>query len=593
MSMKQRMSSNRSTFFVAIALLALCFIVIGLLLTTKSEKKISAEGAFAGSDEASRVVEHQLTPRQLCDLEMILVGAFKPLESFLDEDDYQSVLDSLRLKSGAVWPMPIMLDLSSNVATQLQKGDILNLRGPEGVIHARLNIDNVWQVDRVKEAKAVFGTTDRQHPGVKYLYDNTEDYYVSGELVPEHLLEHSEFLGIVQTPNEVKAALRSRGLERVVAFQTRNPMHRAHVALTQQAAKKVNAHLLLQPVVGVTKPGDVEPFTRLRCYKKVLQYYPEGSVSLSAIPLAMRMAGPREALWHALIRKNYGATHFIIGRDHAGPGNDSNGMPFYEPYAAQELVRQYTEEIGVEPVTSEVVVYVEDEDQYLPINEVRPGQRMRSISGTELRRRLRSGEEIPEWFTYPEVAVELKKQYPSKQQQGFTVFFTGLSGAGKSTIARALATKLRELQDRPVVLLDGDIVRTHLSKGLGFSKEARSTNVRRVGFVAKTVTECGGVAICSLIAPYEKDRQENCEDICKSGGYFEIHVATSLQECEARDVKGLYARARSGEISQMTGIDDPYEEPKNPALVIETPLTSPGDATDQIVALIRDQGYLN
>jgi len=378
----------------------------------------------------------------------------------------------------------------------------------------------------------------------------------------------------------------------VVAFQTRNPMHRAHQELTLRAAREVEANLLIHPSVGMTKPGDVEYYVRVRCYQALLDRYPKDSARLALLPLAMRMGGPREALWHALIRKNHGCTHFIVGRDHAGPGNDSDGKPFYGPYEAQELLTKFQSEIGIQMVPFQMMVYLEDEDRYIPQNEVKPGARVLDISGTELRRRLNEGRDLPGWFTFPDVAAELRRSYPPRDQQGFTVFFSGLSGSGKSTIANVLRTKFLEMGGRPVTLLDGDLVRKNLSSELGFSREHRDLNIRRIGYVASEITKNGGIAICAPIAPYDALRKEIRSSIQSGGGFILVYLETPLDVCEGRDRKGLYAKARAGLVQQFTGISDPYEEPTDADVVINTSEVSPEEAAQQIFLHLEIEGYI-
>jgi sulfate adenylyltransferase len=383
------------------------------------------------------------------------------------------------------------------------------------------------------------------------------------------------------------------GWTRVVAFQTRNPMHRAHQELTFRAAQLAEANLLIHPVVGLTKPGDIDHMTRVRCYERLLKRFPDQTTELSLLNLAMRMAGPREALWHAIIRKNHGCSHFIVGRDHAGPGNDKAGEPFYGPYDAQELVAEYQEEVGITMVPFQMMVYVQDRAQYVAVDEIREDETVLNISGTELRRRLGEGLDIPEWFSYPEVVEELRRSYPPRHKQGFTVFFTGLSGAGKSTLANALMVKLMEMGGRPVTLLDGDMVRKHLSSELGFSKEHRNINVTRIGYVASEITKNGGVAICAPIAPYSQTRRTVREMIDPLGGYIEIHVSTSLEVCEERDRKGLYALARAGKIKEFTGISDPYEAPENPEMRIDTVEGSPDELVQRIILKLEQLGLIS
>lgn len=533
-----------------------------------------------------------LTPRQLCDLELLLNGGFSPLRGFMARVDYESVCASIRLADGTLWPIPITLDVPEELAQELGPGATLALRDPEGVMLAALHVEEVWQPDLLAEAEAVYGTTRREHPGVAYLLGHTHPCFVGGRLEGVQLPVHHDFRSLRLIPAELRAEFMRLGWRRVAAFQTRNPMHRAHQELTLRAAKEVEANLLIHPVVGMTKPGDVDHYTRVRCYQAILSRYPRHTVKLALLPLAMRMAGPREAVWHAIIRKNYGCTHLIVGRDHAGPGNDSGGNPFYDPYAAQELLREHEEELGVRMVPFRMMVYVEDLDTYVPEDEVPEGTRTLNISGTELRRRLADGREVPEWFTFPEVARELKRTHPPRYKQGFTVFFTGLSGAGKSTIANVLLVKFLEMGGRPVTLLDGDIVRKHLSSELGFSKEHRDINIRRIGFVASEITKNGGIAICAPIAPYDSVRKEVRAMIEPVGGFVLVYVSTPLEVCEQRDRKGLYARARAGIIAQFTGISDPYEVPQETDVVIDTASLAPEEAAQQLILHLEREGYI-
>ncbi len=533
-----------------------------------------------------------LTMRQLCDVELLLNGAFSPLEGFLTEADYNGVVDQMRLVSGVLWPMPITLDVTEEFAAELKTGDSVALRDQEGVLIATLEVADIYRPDKAREAQGVFGTTDEAHPGVRYLMRQAHPVYIGGKLRGVEAPMHYDFRHLRDTPREIRERFRKLGWRKVVAFQTRNPMHRAHQELTFRAAKDVEANLLIQPVVGMTKPGDVDHFTRVRCYEHVLNHYPEQTTALSLLPLAMRMAGPREALWHALIRKNYGCTHFIVGRDHAGPGVGSDGKPFYGPYDAQDLMKEHTEELDITMVPFRNMVYVEDRAQYMPDDEVDETMRTLNLSGTELRRRLQEGVDIPEWFSFPEVVAELRRTHPPRHKQGFTVFFTGLSGSGKSTIANALMVKLMEMGGRPVTLLDGDVVRKHLSSELGFSKEHRDLNIQRIGYVASEITKNGGVAICAPIAPYATTRQVVRDMIEPLGGFLEIFVATPLEVCEQRDRKGLYAKARAGIIKGFTGISDPYEEPENPEMRIDTTELTPDLAAHRIIVKLESLGFI-
>jgi sulfate adenylyltransferase len=456
---------------------------------------------------------------------------------------------------------------------------------------AVLHVQDVWQPDRMVEAQAVYGTTSREHPGVAYLLDQTHAFYVGGEIEGVQMPRHYDFSSLRPTPAELRGEFGRLGWRQVVAFQTRNPMHRAHFELTLRAAREIGANLLIHPSVGLTKPGDLDHYTRVRCYQALLPQYPHNTVKLSLLPLAMRMAGPREAVWHAIIRKNHGCTHLIVGRDHAGPGSDSKGRSFYGPYAAQELLKEYEGELAVRMVPFRVMAYVEELDAYVPEDEV-GSRRSLSISGTELRRRLNEGAEIPRWFTFPAVAAELRRTHPPRRQQGFCVFFTGLSGAGKSTIANVLLVKLLEMGGRPVTLLDGDVVRKHLSSELGFSKAHRDLNILRIGFVASEITKNGGIAICAPIAPYDSVRRSVRQMVQAGGGFVLVHVATPIEVCERRDRKGMYARARAGLIKEFTGVSDPYESPDDAELVIDTSTLEAGEAAQEIVLCLERLGFI-
>jgi sulfate adenylyltransferase len=533
-----------------------------------------------------------LTPRQLCDLELLMNGGFSPLQGFMGQADYESVCSSMRLKNGLLWTMPVVLDLPAEFVKKLKSGTSIALRDPEGVMLAVLHVEETWEPNRQSEAENVFGTADRKHPGVSSVLDRSNPIYVSGKLEGLQLPSHYDYRSLRLTPAEMRAKFAQLGWRRVVAFQTRNPMHRAHVELTFRAAKETSANLLIHPSVGMTKPGDVDHYTRVRCYQAILPHYPANTAQLALLPLAMRMGGPREAVWHATIRKNFGCTHFIVGRDHAGPGNDSNNKPFYDPYGAQNLLEKYQDEVGVKMVPFKMMVYLEDKDTYVPEDEVPKGSRVLNISGTELRNRLAEGRDIPTWFTYPQVVTELRRTYPPRHRQGFTVFFTGLSGSGKSTIANVLLVKLLEMGGRPVTLLDGDIVRKNLSSELGFSKEHRDLNIRRIGFVAREITQNGGIAVCAPIAPYDSIRKELRQSIDGAGGFILVHTSTSLEVCEQRDRKGLYAKARAGLIPTFTGVSDPYESPADAEVVIDTTNTTPEEAAQEILLYLRKQGYV-
>ena len=553
---------------------------------------LPTDEAAAFRPEAAEYPAWNLTQRQLCDLKLLLNGGFSPLTGFLGAADYEPVLERMRLADGTLWPMPVTLDVSRKFVDGLRPGQRIGLRDPEGFLIAAMTVELVFEPDRRREAAAVFGTTDEAHPGVDYLLNRTNPVYLGGPLTGIAPSVEYDFAQLRDDPKDLRAKFARRGWQRVVAFQTRNPMHRAHQELTQRAAQIAEANLLIHPVVGQTKPGDVDHFARVRCYEQVLKTYPEQTTLLSLLPLAMRMAGPREAMWHAIIRKNFGCTHFIVGRDHAGPGNDRAGKAFYGPYDAQTLLQEVQAELGIQMVPFKEMAYVQDRGQYVPQDEVQPGETVLNLSGTEFRRRLREGIEIPAWFSYPEVVEELRRSYPPRHRQGFTVLFTGLSGAGKSTLANALMVKLLELGGRSVTLLDGDLVRKHLSSELGFSKEHRDLNILRIGFVASEITKAGGVAICAPIAPYASIRRRVREMVEAYGAFVEIYVATPLEVCERRDTKGLYAKARAGLLTHFTGIDDPYEAPEDPDVVVHTESELPDVAAQRIVLKLEALGLI-
>ncbi|MEO8503472.1 MAG: bifunctional sulfate adenylyltransferase/adenylylsulfate kinase [Acidobacteriota bacterium] len=562
--------------------------------STKTELRsllVGAEAATALRNEALHLKSWDLDSRQTCDLELLLNGGFTPLGGFLGRQDYESVLQRSRLVDGTLWPIPVTLDVDKEFAAGLALGERIVLRHAEGMALAVLTVSDRWTPDRAAEARAVLGSDDEAHPEAFRLLRVSRAVYLGGRVEGIEASPHHTFRHLRQGPGEVRAEIERRGLERVVAFQTRNPLHRAHVELIRRAAEAVDATVLLHPVVGRTKPGDIDYFTRVRCYQAVLPHLGSGAL-LSLLPLAMRMAGPREAVWHAILRRNFGATHFVVGRDHAGPGRDSAGRPFYHPDAARQLAEQHAPEVGIEIISSEELVYCGELGDYLPGSQVKPGSEVLSLSGTEFRKRLREGAEIPEWFSYEEVVRVLRRQHPPRSAQGFTVFFTGLSGAGKSTIANILVARLTEEGSRPVTLLDGDLVRKNLSSELGFSRQHRDLNILRIGFVANEITRNGGAAVCAPIAPYAPARRQVRQCIEEHGGFVEVHVATSIEVCESRDRKGLYAKARAGLVKGFTGIDDPYDVPEHAELVIDAGSVPPEEAAEQILRFLVHEGYL-
>lgn len=532
----------------------------------------------------------QLSDRALCDLELLTVGAFSPVDRFMNQADYQDVLDNMRLSNGAVFPMPITLPVEPD--PDLRIGQQISLRDAKNNLLAIMTIQEMYEWDRAEFAEKVYGTQDLRHPAVAEM-GRWGPINISGRLQVLQLPPHHDFQSLRMTPAETRAQLAHYPHQNVVAFQTRNPMHRVHEEITKRAADEIDGVLLLHPVVGMTKPGDVDYYTRVRTYRALAEnYYERDRILMSLIPLAMRMGGPREALWHAIIRRNYGANHLIIGRDHAGPGNDAKGQPFYGPYDAQELVARYEDEIGVKAVPFRALVYLPEEERYEEVSRIHNGTKTAAISGTQVREEyLHKGKTLPEWFTRPQVAEILSETYPPRHRQGVCLWFTGLSGSGKSTTADILTALLME-HGRQVTILDGDVVRTHLSKGLGFSKEDRDINVRRIGFVASDVTRHGGVVICAAVSPYRSTRND-VRSMFNDGHFIEIFVDTPLEVCEERDVKGMYAQARRGEIKDFTGIDDPYEPPQNPELVLTTVDKSPEDNARVILEYLSTQGFIN
>jgi sulfate adenylyltransferase len=533
----------------------------------------------------------QISERAVCDLELLAVGAFSPLDRFMGEADHQSVLDTMRLTNGYLFPLPIPLPIDEEDRERIEIGQDIALRSPSNELLAVMTVQEIYEWDLEEVAQKAFGTTDLRHPLVAEMH-RWGRYNISGPMRVVKLPSNYDFKDLRMTPAETRAKLQTFGHQNVVAFQTRNPLHRVHEELTKRAVMENDGVLLLHPVVGMTRPGDVDHYTRVRTYRALANnYYDQDRILLSLLPLAMRMAGPREAVWHALIRRNYGANHLIVGRDHAGPGNDSKGQPFYGPYDAQELVESLSEELGVGVVPFRMMVYLPEEERYEEISKIDDMTKTASISGTQVREEyLQVGRSLPEWFTRPEVAEILAETYPPRFRQGACIWFTGLHNSGKSTTAAVLTSLLLE-QGRTVTLLDGDVVRTHFSEGLGFSKEDRDDHVRRIGYVAAEIARHGGIVICAAVSPYRATRNE-VRTMIGGDNYIEAFVDTPLEVCEERDTKGLYARARRGEITGFTGIDDPYEKPQNPEVHLDTVNHTAEENAHAILDQLIERGFI-
>jgi sulfate adenylyltransferase len=539
--------------------------------------------------KASHLPSLQLSERSVCDLELLATGAFSPLSRFMGAEDHQRVLDEMRLASGHLFPIPVTLPVEPGPAVCLDQP--IALRNAQNELLAVMTVEEIYPWDRAELAQKAFGTLDLRHPMVAEMH-RWGRLNISGHLQVLQLPRHYDFQPLRLTPQQTRAKLERFSHQNVVAFQTRNPLHRVHEELTKRAAQEVDGVLLLHPVVGMTKPGDVDHYTRVRTYKALAErYFDPDRIILSLLPLAMRLAGPREALWHALIRRNYGANHLIVGRDHASPGSDSNGKPFYGPYDAQELVERFRDELGVEVVPFRELVYLPEEDRYEEISKIPAHTRTASISGTQVREEyLNNGKTLPGWFTRPEVAEILEETYPPRHRQGVCIWFTGLSGAGKSTTAEVLTVLLLE-HGRQVTVLDGDVVRTHLSKGLGFGKEDRDINIRRIGYVAAEIVRHGGVSMCAAVSPYRAARND-VRNMVGNHHFVEVFVDTPLEVCEVRDVKGMYAKARRGEIKDFTGIDDPYEPPLYPEITLDTTKHTPEENARLIFDYLAGKGFI-
>lgn len=531
----------------------------------------------------------RLSERAVCDLELLATGAFSPLDRFMGEADYRSVLAEMRLSNGFIFPIPVTLPVDP--APHLRLDQEVALCDTKNDLLAIMTIEEIYEWNLEELGQEILRTNDLRHPLIAEMHDWGK-VNISGRLRVLRQPRHYDFLDLRLTPAQTRAQLETYGRENVVAFQTRNPLHRAHEELTKRAVEEKDGVLLLHPVVGMTKPGDIDHYSRVRTYAALAErYYDADRILLSLLPLAMRMAGPREALWHALIRRNYGANHLIVGRDHASPGVDSNGKPFYGPYDAQELVERHSAELGVGIIPFKELIYLPEEERYEEITRTTPETKTLLISGTQVREDyLNKGKKLPDWFTRPEVAQILSETYPPRHHQGVCIWFTGLSGAGKSTTAEILTVLLLE-RGRQVTLLDGDIVRSHLSKGLGFSKEDRDINIRRVGFVAAEIVRHRGVALCAAVSPYRATRND-VRNLVGGDNFIEVFVDTPLWICEQRDTKGMYAKARSGEIKDFTGVDDPYEAPQHPEITLDTVSHTAEENARQIISYLFERGFV-
>ncbi len=534
-----------------------------------------------------------LNNRQLCDLELLLNRGLFPLGGFMDQETYESVVESMRLPDGTIWPITVCLDLDEKIAGNLTPGTRVALNDGEGFLLALLTVTSVWQPDKRKEALGIYGTDDpKMHPEVENLYSQRGSWYVGGTLEGVSLPIHYDFQELRLSPSETVRRFTMNGWRRVLGFHTDEYLHCAHREMVVTAAREAGAAIFLHPVADLSHPGNLDHYTQVRCYQAFTGKFPHNMITLGLTPYATRKAGPKEALFQAIIRKNYGCSHFMVSEDHADPYlGSNNGKRFYPLGAAQELVAEYADDTGIDMVPQRQMGYLEDKKQYVILDKMGNGDAA-TISSQELHRRLTHDIDIPIWFSYPEIVDELRCAFPPRSKQGFTIFMTGFSGSGKSTIAKVLLVKFMEMCDRPVTLLDGDIVRKNLSSELTFSKEHRNLNITRIGFVASEITKNGGIALCAPIAPYEESRTANRELISQYGGYIEVFVATPLEVCEQRDRKGLYAKARSGKVKGVTGITDPYHPPSKPELTIDTSEITPMEAVQEILLYLEEQGYI-
>lgn len=556
---------------------------------------VSEDRATVLKGESLTMESITLSKRQLCDLELLINGAYSPLTGFMTKAEYTSVINDMRLSNGLLWSIPITLDISRELADRLTTGMKLGLMDQEGFMLAVIDVEDIWDIDKVEEAESVYGANDILHPGVSYLFDTVKDCYVGGKVEAIQLPVHYDFESLRNTPGELRHIFEKQGWDKVIAFGTGKPMHKLHRHITLQAAKQAEANILIQPLVGLGKPGDLEYYSRVHCYQAVLKYYPRHMTCLALLPYSTRMAGPRESIHSAIIRQNYGCSHFIIGPEHGSPPDVRQGAKrYYQRYSSQELFAKYQDEFLINAVAITEQCYVPKLQRYVPVDDIK-AEELDCVRFTDdqLRESLTLNRDIPEWFSFPEVIHELSKVFKPRNKMGLTLFFTGLSGSGKSTLAKLIFAKFIEEGKRPVSLLDGDVVRHYLSNELGFSREHRDINIKRIGYVASEINKNGGVAICAPIAPYASTRDYVRRMNSQFGAFIEVHVSTPLDICEQRDRKGLYAKARKGEIKQFTGISDPYEKPENPEITIDTSMMNPTEAAQQIMLYLFKEDYID
>ncbi len=542
----------------------------------------------------------RLTPRQLCDLELLLNGAYSPLTGFMDQASYASVRDRMRLPDETLWPLPVILAINTELASKIAVNDRVQLLNEENVTVALLVVTELWGVAYTDDCEAFFGSTDRRHIGVQVFVDQQDAVCLAGRVTGLVELRHHDFNALRQSPRELRARFARHDWRRVIAFHTRDPIHRAEFQLTLDAAHTAEANLLLHPAIGPTIPNDDHHYMRVHCYEKVLAHYTEQTTALSVIELPAFYAGPREALLHGIVRKNHGCTHIIVTLDHASPVPTTPSLTFYAAAQAQALFSAHQAELDIMMIATTRYCYTPQQGRWLALPltaagtedalDNQPAEPI--IDHAEGCWRLERGIDLPPWFSFDNVLQHMRKVIKVRHQQGFTVFFTGISGAGKSTIAHALLVKLHEAMTRSITLLDGDIVRRFLSSDLGFSKRDRDQNILRIGFVATEITRSGGVAICAAIAPYAETRQRVRDKVSNVGGFIEVYVNTPLAVCEQRDRKGIYAAARAGRVKNLTGVNDPYEVPENPEVRIDTERLTPALAAHRILLKLQNLDYI-